>query len=351
MTLFARAARARIEHDIPRRTRIPFRTQADPRPTAASAWRLPLLRRAGRGAVRRQGARPEKARVELLHENAAVAAHRDDDHAHRAHRDHGHALGGRGAAAREQPDQGARAALQHPVSRRQVVSVPEAHGPSVSANGVLPRRGRQEEPVLRAVSERVGGAREHPDPAARVPVAHLRGLGVQQPHAPVPAAPDRPLLGAVRRRDRRGGLRARRRQRVAFPARPAGRGDGRARAKDARVCRRAEVRAGRGRAQPDELAREGAASAGDRRWRRQRRRHPRGRRAGRPCVREPCDGARRPASRRQGVFPGARRNRARARGRYRSAGRRRRRRRRAGRGAARASAARDGRGCDGCGGD
>ncbi|AIT20350.1 uvrABC system C domain protein [Burkholderia thailandensis E254] len=192
----------------------------------------------------------------------------------------------------------------------------------------------------------MGGAREHPDPAARVSVAHLRGLGVQQPHASVPAAPDRPLLGAVRRRDRRGGLRARRRQRVALPARPAGRGDGRARAEDACVRGRAEVRAGGGRAQPDELACEGAASAGDRRRRRQRRRHPRRRRAGRPGVRESRDGARRPASRRQGVFPDACRDRARPRGRRRRARRRRGGRRRAGRGGiARASAA-----CGRCGG-
>ena len=63
---------------------------------------------------------------------------------------------------------------------------------------------------------------------------------------PVPAASDRPLHGAVRRGDQRRGLRARRRQRVALSARPAGRGDEGARAEDARVRERAEVRAGRG---------------------------------------------------------------------------------------------------------
>ncbi len=73
-------------------------------------------------------------------------------------------------------------------------------GPQVSAHGVLPRLGGSEESVLRTVPERVGGAREHPDPAAGVPVAHLRRLRVQQPHAALSAASDRALHGAVRRR-------------------------------------------------------------------------------------------------------------------------------------------------------
>ena len=48
--------------------------------------------------------------------------------------DHGRALRGRGAAAREQPDQDAGAALQHPVPRRQELPLPQAlTGDGVSA--------------------------------------------------------------------------------------------------------------------------------------------------------------------------------------------------------------------------
>ena len=43
------------------------------------------------------------------------------------HGDHGGALRGRGAAAREQPDQDAEPALQHPVPRRQELPLPEDH--------------------------------------------------------------------------------------------------------------------------------------------------------------------------------------------------------------------------------
>ena len=71
-------------------------------------------------------------------------------------RDDGDALGGRGAAAREQPHQVAGAALQHPVPRRQVLSVPEVHDPRVSAHGLLPRRRRPACAVLRPVSRMRG---------------------------------------------------------------------------------------------------------------------------------------------------------------------------------------------------
>ena len=43
----------------------------------------------------------------------------DEAHAARGHR---HRLGGRGAGAREQPDQAARAEIQHPAARRQDLS-------------------------------------------------------------------------------------------------------------------------------------------------------------------------------------------------------------------------------------
>ena len=55
------------------------------------------------------------------------------------HRDHGDALRGRGAAAREQSDQEARAALQHPVPRRQVLSLSDDDRGRVPAPGLPPR--------------------------------------------------------------------------------------------------------------------------------------------------------------------------------------------------------------------
>ena len=75
----------------------------------AQARRLPDARRGGRGALRRQGARPAQARRELFPGRArarrrrriAMVAH------DRAHRGHGHAHRDRSAAAREQPDQAA----------------------------------------------------------------------------------------------------------------------------------------------------------------------------------------------------------------------------------------------------
>ena len=57
-----------------------------------------------------------------------------------------HRLGGRGAGAREQPDQAALAALQHPAARRQELSLPAAdhdRGVSARAGGALGRARRQ----------------------------------------------------------------------------------------------------------------------------------------------------------------------------------------------------------------
>jgi hypothetical protein len=52
----------------------------------------------------------------------------------------GRALRGRGAAAREQPDQDAGAALQHPLRRRQELPVPEDRVAPLPARRLLPRR-------------------------------------------------------------------------------------------------------------------------------------------------------------------------------------------------------------------
>ena len=69
-------------------------------------------------------ARDLKKRVANYFQKAAhETADRRDGRAGRARRNHRHALRRRGAAAREQLHQGARAALQHPVPRRQELSV------------------------------------------------------------------------------------------------------------------------------------------------------------------------------------------------------------------------------------
>ena len=70
---------------------------------------------------------------------------------------------------------------------------------------------------------------QHSAHAEGVPPAHLRGHGVQQPLAALPAAPDPALHGAVRRADRRGGLCRGRAQRRTVPARARRRGAGAAR--------------------------------------------------------------------------------------------------------------------------
>ena len=133
------------------------------------------------------------------------------------------ALRGRGAAAREQPDQEPRAALQHPVPRRQVLSLPDGHRARLPAPGLPPRREGPAQPPFRPVPARARGAREHPAAAARVPAAHLRGFGIPEPLAALPAAPDPPLHRALHRPDLRGTLCRGRAQRGAVPGRPRGR--------------------------------------------------------------------------------------------------------------------------------
>jgi hypothetical protein len=89
--------------------------------------------------------------------------------------------------------------VQHPVPRRQELPLPEAGVARVPAHGLLPRRGRPQAPLLRALSQRLGGEGDHPAAAEGVPAAHLRGHGVRQPLAALPAVPDPALLGALRR--------------------------------------------------------------------------------------------------------------------------------------------------------
>ena len=69
--------------------------------------------------------------------------------------------------------------------------------------GLPPRRAGSQGPLLRSVPACGRRAREHPAAAEGVPAAHLRGHGVREPLAPVPAAPDPALHRAVRGADRR----------------------------------------------------------------------------------------------------------------------------------------------------
>ena len=185
----------------------------------------------------------KKRVVELLPEERARDADRADDRAGGARRDDGHALRRRGAAAREQLHQGGGAALQHPVSRRQELSVRLPDGRKVSAAAVPPRQARPPAPVFRAVPERRRGARGHGAPAESVPAAHLREHGVRQSLASVHAAPDPALQRAVRRPRQRAGLSRGRAERRAVPAGQDRRGAGAAAGADGGGERRARVRA------------------------------------------------------------------------------------------------------------
>ena len=201
----------------------------DPKPFVAGlpepARRVPDAGGRRRGALRRQGRRPEEARRLLLPEAGPQPAHPHDGVPGGRHRGHGDALRRRGAAAREQPDQEPRAALQHPVPRRQVLSLPDGHRARLPAPGLSPRREGPAQPPFRPVPARARGAREHPAAAARVPAAHLRGLGVPEPLAALPAAPDPALHRALHRPDLRRALCRGRAQRRAVPGRPRGRRD------------------------------------------------------------------------------------------------------------------------------
>ena len=79
----------------------------------------------------------------------------------RARRDDGHALRRRGAAAREQFHQVARAALQHPLPRRQELSVRLHHRRSVSAAALPSRQARPPHRYFGPFPERRRGARRH----------------------------------------------------------------------------------------------------------------------------------------------------------------------------------------------
>ena len=113
------------------------------------------------------------------------------------------ALRRRSAAAREQPDQGAPAALQRAVPRRQELSVRVPDRRDLSAAALPPRQAGQAAPLFRPVPQRRRGARRHGAAAEGVPAAHLREQRVRQSLAAVHALPDPALHRAVRRPDLR----------------------------------------------------------------------------------------------------------------------------------------------------
>ena len=114
----------------PRRGAGRARPRGDPRSAgdaAAIARCLPNAEREGRRALRRQGAQPQGAGRQLhaFHGAAAPApAHGRRDAQARSHPDPHR---GRGAAARKQPHQAPRAALQHHPPGRQIVPVHPSH--------------------------------------------------------------------------------------------------------------------------------------------------------------------------------------------------------------------------------
>ena len=230
--------------------------------------RLSDARCQGRRAVRRQGAQPEEA-GHRLHAAGAAADERlrrmvnetvameIDHHPHR----------GRSASAGSQPDQAAEAALQHRAAGRQVLPVADAdRGPSVPADRQASRRAYAQGQLLGAVRLRLGGEPDRHRDAARVPAALLRRHGVRQPHAALPAVPDPPLLGALRRAASSeadygrlvGQAKAFLAGKSATRAAGAGRRDGaRRRGAGVRACRggarphpRADLRAGQRRGEP-----------------------------------------------------------------------------------------------------
>ncbi len=241
----------------PRSIRVPSSTACRICPgsiacSTCRAWRFTSARR----AIFASALRPTSTRASGRARPTCWRAWRD--------RHDGHALRGRGAAAREQPHQVAGAALQRAVPRRQVVSVPEVHHPRVSARRVLPRRGRPACPVLRSLPERLGGEGQHPAAAEGISPAHLRGHGVRQPLAALPAAPDPALQRALRRADRRDAYAQDVERAVRFLR---GETDVVMRELEERMQRsgrRAEVRGGRRSARPDGCARARAAPAGRR---------------------------------------------------------------------------------------
>ena len=149
--------------------------------------------------LRRQG--PEPARPgpqlprRLRHQPQDQRPARRD----RQPRRHRHRLGGRGAGAREQPDQAAVAALQHPAARRQELPLPAAddrRGVSAGAGGA--RGGARRQLLRRPVP--AGQARPPDDGADAQAVRHplLQRGDHRRARPAVPRVRHQALPGAVR---------------------------------------------------------------------------------------------------------------------------------------------------------
>ncbi len=129
-----------------------------------------------------------------------IAATRRDGVHHHPDRD-------RGAAAGGEPHQATEAPLQRAAARRQELPAHPDRGRRLAADAQAPRRPAREGALLRTL--RLGGRGEpDPEPAAEgLPAPHLLGLGLPEPDAPLPAAPDQALRRPLRRQGERRGLR------------------------------------------------------------------------------------------------------------------------------------------------
>ena len=153
---------------------------------SGEARRLPLPRRARRGALHRQGEVAAAARALVLPGQRRTRARRSQQLPERVadvevivtrHR-------GRGAAPGAEPRQASPAAVQRPAARRQVVPVHRGHGrgrlPASDVHArAAPARGR----LLRPVREREEGARDARRAQPRLPVPALRGPEARPPLA------------------------------------------------------------------------------------------------------------------------------------------------------------------------
>ena len=199
------------------------------------------------------------------------------------------------------------AALQHRPARRQELPLHlPAHRPRVPADRQASRRQAAGHRVFRAVRLGRCGQRHAERAAQGVPAAQLPRQHLHHPHPALPAVPDQALLGALRRPDRRGGLRRGSSTEVReFLSGQSRRGADPAAGRDARRQRAARLRA-RGRpARPAQGhgAHPGAPGHQHRGGRRRRRgrRRTRGRAGLRPGVLLP----RRPQLREPRLLPGA----------------------------------------------
>ena len=97
-------------------------------------------------------------------------------------------------------------------------------GPRIPAAGVLSRRAQPAGPLLRAVPERRRGQGNAAERAEDLPHPELPRHLLREPQPALPAAPDRPLLGALREAHLARGLRARHRRGREGARRPQRRG-------------------------------------------------------------------------------------------------------------------------------